>query len=242
MMKIAIHQPHCFPWLGYLHKLASVDHFVILDSTQFMKQEWQNRNYLIAGEEKLLLTLPVIKAPFDTRIMDKRIDYSHLWPNKMWHRLEGAYAKAPYWKTYRDRLKSLFFEKHERLVDFSGDMLRFLMAEFGIATPIVNASELGTFQSLKTDLVIDICRATSADVYLSGGGARDYLEVDKLMAARVTLEWQSFVHPVYPQCTSTAAEFVPNLCALDLLLNCGPQSAGLLTGSATATAKLEQVA
>ncbi len=241
-MKIAIHQPHCFPWLGYLHKLASVDRFVVLDSTQFMKQEWQNRNYLIAGDEKLLLTLPVTKAPFDTRIMDKQIDYSHLWPNKMWHRFEGAYAKAPYWKVHRDRLKDLFFAKHERLVDFSSAMLRFLTEQLSIETELVNASELGSFQSLKTDLVVDICRATAADVYLSGNGARDYLEVDRMMAAGITLEWQRFAHPVYPQATSSAAEFVPNLCALDLILNCGPDSAAYLSGKAVREAGLERVA
>jgi hypothetical protein len=174
--------------------------------------------------------------------MDKRIDFSHLWPNKMWQRFEGAYAKAPYWKTYRDRLRLLFFSKHERLVDFSSDMLRFLMEEFAIVTPLINASEFGSFQSLKTDLVIDICRAASADKYLSGQGARDYLETERMAAAGIEVVWQPFTHPVYPQHTSSSGAFVPNLCALDLLLNCGPESATVLTGTVGANLRFDDVA
>jgi len=41
----------------------------------------------------------------------------------------------------------------------------------------------------------------------------------------VTMLWQNFVHPVYPQLHGA---FVPYLSALDLILNCGDDSASIL--------------
>nr|MBI3612487.1 WbqC family protein [Nitrospirota bacterium] len=43
-MLVAIHQPQYLPWLGYLDKIDRADVFVILDTVQFKKNEWQNRN------------------------------------------------------------------------------------------------------------------------------------------------------------------------------------------------------
>ena len=38
-MILAIHQPHFLPWLGYLHRMAQVDAFVLLDHVQFERRE-----------------------------------------------------------------------------------------------------------------------------------------------------------------------------------------------------------
>ena len=43
-MKIAIHQPEHFPYLGFFQKMKYVDVFVILDDAQFSKGNWHNRN------------------------------------------------------------------------------------------------------------------------------------------------------------------------------------------------------
>jgi len=34
-MRVAIHQPHYLPWLGYLHRMAQADLFIVLDHVQF---------------------------------------------------------------------------------------------------------------------------------------------------------------------------------------------------------------
>ncbi|MBI4640810.1 MAG: WbqC family protein, partial [Candidatus Tectomicrobia bacterium] len=41
-MMIAIHQPQYLPWLGYFDKIDQADIFVILDTVQYTKNEWQN--------------------------------------------------------------------------------------------------------------------------------------------------------------------------------------------------------
>ena len=43
-MKIAIHQPEHFPYMGFFEKMDIADVFVILDDVQYKKNNWQNRN------------------------------------------------------------------------------------------------------------------------------------------------------------------------------------------------------
>ena len=44
----------------------------------------------------------------------------------------------------------------------------------------------------------------------------------------IAVEWQQYPHPVYPQLHGA---FVPNLSALDLLLNCGDEAPGVLAAT-----------
>src|SRR5512137_468969 len=43
-MIVAIHQPQYLPWLGYFDKMLKADVFCYLDTVQYKKNEWQNRN------------------------------------------------------------------------------------------------------------------------------------------------------------------------------------------------------
>ena len=58
-MRLAIHQPHYLPWLGYLAKWASADVFVFLDTVQYEKNGWQNRNRIKTRDGAHWLTVPV---------------------------------------------------------------------------------------------------------------------------------------------------------------------------------------
>ena len=66
-MKVAIHQPHYLPWLGYLAKWAAADLFVFLDTVQYEKNGWQNRNRIKTQAGATWLTVPV-HAPHGTPI------------------------------------------------------------------------------------------------------------------------------------------------------------------------------
>ena len=61
MKTCVIMQPTHLPWLGYFDLIKSADVFVFLDHVQFSKQSWQQRNYILTNNGKLMLTIPVIK-------------------------------------------------------------------------------------------------------------------------------------------------------------------------------------
>jgi hypothetical protein len=229
---VAIHQPHFLPWLGYLHRMAQVDLFVVLDHVQFERRNYQNRTSIRMNGEPRWLTVPVVQRSQKERILDKDIDNS-LDGSKSWgqtHRLtlQHAYGRAPFFGTYAASLQRLFETRWERLVDLNAASLELLRDAFGIRTRLVRSSELAV-EGAKADLILNLCKATGADTLLAGfGGSRGYLDVDAFARAGVRIAWHAFKHPTYNQVG--AQPFTPGISAIDMLLNCGPASRQLLLG------------
>ena len=122
----------------------------------------------------------------------------------------------------------MFQRPWTRLCDLDLHILDLARRWLSITTPVVLASSL-ELGGEKTDRIADLCRKVGARTYLSGaGGSTGYLDVAALGRSGITVEWQCFQHPVYPQ-RYPELGFVPSLCFLDLLFNCGPESCALLS-------------
>ena len=232
-MKVAIHQPHFLPWLGYLHRMAQVDAFVLLDHVQFERRNYQNRKMIRMDDEARWLTVPVVQRSQKERITDKeidnRLDGGKGWAPNHFATLRHAYRRAGFFGTYASAFRQLYDTRRERLVDLNQAGLDILREAFGITTPLVRSSELD-LSGVRSDLILDICRALGADTLLAGMGAsRVYLDVANFERAGVKIEYHEFRHPEYPQCGT--APFMHGLSAIDLLFNCGPQSRELLFGT-----------
>jgi WbqC-like protein family len=226
-MRVAAHQPHSYPWLGYLHKIASCDLFVVMDDLQFEAQNFQNRNRVKVNNGTAWLTVPLARGAQTDRICDKRIanqeNPKEHWQRRSWLTLTTHYGKSPHFGTYAKELEEVFARRWESLLEFDLHMMRLFMGWLGITTPVVLASSLG-LAGEKTARIVDMCKKVGADAYFSGkGGSTGYLDLGEFERSGVTLEWQSFEHPVYPQ-RYPSLGFVKNLAALDLFLNCGTES------------------
>ena len=232
--RVALHQPHYLPWLGLIDKIDRSDRFVVLDTVQFERRGWQNRNYVAGRDEPVLLTVPVNQGKRDDRILDKNIDNGQQWRTKHYKALsEHCYRRAPYWREYRDEIAHLYEREWDNLAKLATETIRMLMRCYGIDTPLVLASEIGDFPGRKSELLAQICAKAGADVMLSGDGAKDYLDVGTLRRYGIGVEWQDFRHPVYPQHTRGDAGFLPRLSAIDLLLNAGPDALHVLRRART---------
>src|SRR2546425_1627780 len=117
-MKIAIHQPHYLPWLGYFAKWAAADLFVFLDTVQYEKNGWQNRNRIKTRDGPRWLTAPV-RARLGTAIRDVMIDTTQPWRARHFRAIDNAYAKAPSWPHHRDELQSFYGREWDRLAPLS---------------------------------------------------------------------------------------------------------------------------
>lgn len=60
---IAIMQPYLFPYLGYFQLIRAVDEFWLLDTAQFIRRGWMNRNCLEVNGQRKLFTIPVERRP-----------------------------------------------------------------------------------------------------------------------------------------------------------------------------------
>ena len=229
-MKVAIHQPQYLPWLGYLDKLDSADVFIVLDTVQFKKQEWQNRNRIRTKDGWQWLTVPIVDR-FPERIDRVEINARTDWQRKHGQALRQHYGSAPHWAPVGPELTALFQERWARLCDLNLAVLDILCRQLGITTPRRLASTMEAREE-PTDRLVDLCRAVGGTVYLAGRGAvpkdKDevpYMDLGRFSQAGIQVQVQDYQHPTYPQ---RYTPFVSHLAVVDLLFNCGPESLTIL--------------
>jgi hypothetical protein len=217
-MIVAIHQPQYLPWVPYFDKADSCDLFVYLDNVQFQKNGLQNRNQIKSVTGATWLTVPVhatlSKTIAETSIADPR------WQKKHVRSIQTNYAKAPYIEWFNDQLKPLIERDWMLLADLNIAVTEWLFACMGINCKRIRASDLQVLGT-GSDLVTNICRTVGAKVYVSGQGARAYHDERKFQELGIELHYQQYRNQPYPQCYPKLG-FVPDLSALDLVLNAGP--------------------
>ena len=226
-MKVAIHQPHYLPWLGYFAKWAAADLFVFLDTVQYEKNGWQNRNRIKTREGPRWLTVPV-RAKLGTVIRDVPADPSQNWRARHLAAIENAYGGAMGWRRYRDDVQALYHREWDRLAPAAMASAAWLAGHLGVTTPTRLASEIDLPERARTDAtarLVGLCRAVGADTYLAGRDSALYMDIGQFEAAGIAVEIQQYEHPVY---TQEHGEFAPFLSTLDLLLNHGDEALGIL--------------
>jgi len=221
-MIVTIHQPEHLPWIGFFDKLRRADAMVLLDTTQFAKDDFQNRNRIKTEQGVAWLTVPVYKrGRSQQEILEVEICHDRKWPNRCWSLMEQGYRDAPHFALHRDFFRELYRTPWLRLVDLNVAIIRYLAEQLGTGARLILASELGIRERGATEVNHAIAEALGADVYLSGRQGLEYLDEKPFAESGIRVVYQDFQHPVYPQ---RWGEFAPNLSCVDLLFNCGAES------------------
>jgi WbqC-like protein family len=223
-MTVAIHQPQYLPWLPYFDKADQADVFVYLDTVQYQKNGVQNRNQILTAQGPRWLTVPV-RASIEWTIRETPIA-DRQWPKKHIRTIEQEYRRAPFAGWFDEALRVVLQNDWPSLAELNIGVVDWILEKLGIRCRRVRASELDV-AGTKDDLVIAICRAVGATEYLSGPGARAYQRPEKFAEHGIALRYQSYQNQCYPQCFP-AVDFAPDLSAIDLLLNAGPQARAIL--------------
>ena len=137
-MRVTIHQPQFLPWLGYLDKIDQADMFIALDSVQFKKNEWQNRNRIRTADGCQWVTVPVLHH-FGQLVNDVRINQAVAWRSQHLRAIEMHYARAPFRDRYLPELRSLYEASWERLHELNMAVIRWLRPR-GPARPLPDRS------------------------------------------------------------------------------------------------------
>lgn len=222
-MIVSMHQPAYLPWLGYFHKIAVSDVFVVFNTTQFEKGSFINRNRINGPNSPFWLSVNIKRdLPFGENLINRtKINNCVKWQWKHWKAICGSYAKTPYWSEYGPLLEPFYLSRRWELLDeLCLEMLHFFLDALNIKTKIIRSSILPSFDSKKSELVLDICKYLGATIYLSGTHGRGYLDKESFHAEQISVCYQNFKHPIYPQ----LYHFTPYMCILDLLLNNGRNS------------------
>ena len=225
LKRIAIIQSAYAPWRGFFDLIDRCDEYVILDTVQYAKRHWHNRNKVLTAGGPVWITIPVTtKSHFEQPIQDVRV--SEPWAEKHWRTIALNYRRAPHYAALAPRIKALFeaAAKEMYLTRINELFLREIATILRLKTAItrdVAYAPTGT----KTARLLDICLKAKATHYLSGPSARDYLNENAFLEAGIKVEWMHYpTYPAYPQLWGA---FEPAVSILDLLLNAGPDCTSL---------------
>lgn len=217
-MICTIHQPNFLPYLGFFHKFKKADIFVFYDTAQYSKNEYHNRNRIRIDGQATWLTIPTTvhlgQKINEAKLANKAFIEQHLLS------IKRSYNQAPFFKEIFSDLKEIYQNlKSDSLLELNSKLLLHIFNKFDQTKKIFLTSELPLdFSKKSTAALIDICQAIKADLYLSGAGAKVYLDEKIFSEANIKLEWQEFHHPVYNQ---GGQKFIPNLSIIDALFYLG---------------------
>jgi WbqC-like protein family len=216
---VAVHQPNFLPWLGFFHKLASCDVFVLLDSVQFSRGSRTNRVQVLAGDRPTWLTVPVRRPEHgEPRIADALIDDSRPWRRKALRTLEVSYGSLDGFEETYELATNALAEPSDRLARLNEGAIAHLSDALGLTRPrVVRASELDA-DGAGSELLARLVAAVGGTVYLSGAGADGYHDEQPFSDRGIEVRFQRFSHPTYAQ---RAPEPVHGLSIVDAMMSLG---------------------
>jgi len=204
---------------------------------QYQPKDWNNRNRIKTIDRPIWLTIPVLRKGYlEKKVCDMAINNDMPWARKHWKSLRTNYAKAPYFRKYADFFEGTYNHQWETLVELNEYMLRWFLDTLGIKTAVESAED-HDFQGHKGDLILDMCHKLGAEVYIFGAQGKDYTDEVAFREAGITLIFQDYSHPVYPQ---LHGNFQSHLSIIDLLFNCGDDSLDILMSGNLDHKSLEQ--
>jgi hypothetical protein len=139
-MRIGISQPTFIPWYGYFGLLDYVDEFIFLTDVQFEARSWQQRNYIKFNDEKIFLTVPVLKKKKNhQKIYEVKINKEDNYIQKFIKTIEQSYRKSPYYSSYSKDIFNIISSNTDNLVDLNMNLIKYFCNILNINTKITNS-------------------------------------------------------------------------------------------------------
>lgn len=226
-MKISIHQPSYFPWLGLLDKIAKSNLYILLDDVQLTDSACQHRNIFLTNNGKTkYLTIGIHKRGYLKKTIKDICLTGEEWQKKHRDFLKNNYGKHPFFNEIFESIEYIFSKKYKFLIDVLVDSMLTSFRLFDIKPNLRLQSETEhDRQAKKSDLVLSLLMSVNAVTYISGTGAREYLNFQDFEKNNINVIFNKFEHPLYTQTHVSSGPFIEGLSCLDMLFNLGCREA-----------------
>ena len=220
--RIAIVQSNYIPWKGYFDIIGTVDEFILLDNVSYTERDWRNRNLIKTNSGLRWLSVPV-RHNRPSRISEVTVATDQGdWIRKHLGSISHSYADAPKAREVLKWLTSVYGAAGvaSRLSDLNRLLLEEVCTYLGIKTRICWSTDYLTCEAMdemeRTQRLVELCKRSGADIYVSGPAAKAYMEVHRFEDEGIRVEWMDYEgYPPYPQ---LHGEFTHNVSIVDLLV------------------------
>ncbi len=212
-------QPYFFPYLGYYALIKHSDHFIIIDTPQFIRHGWIERNRILKPKDGWqYIKVPLEKHSRDTAIKDIKIKNTQNWKKKIFAQLTHYKKKAPFYDNVIDLLKDIFSLDTDSIVELDKYALIKTCEYLGINTPISVFSEM----DLKIDepnapdeWALNISLAMKADKYINPPGGKEFFDKSKYDKNGIELD---FFHLNLDKYNQKRENFESGLSIIDVMM------------------------
>jgi hypothetical protein len=204
-MRVGIMQPYFFPYIGYFSLIKHTDRFILLDTVQFIRHGWIERNRILKPDNNWqYLQVPLIKNKGrDTLIKDIIINNNENWQKKISAQLQHYKKKAPYYFKVISLIENIFSEKYDDIVSLNKSTLEKTLDYLGINSKLDVFSKM----DLKIEPVnasdewaLNICKAIDGvKEYWNPPGGISFFDKSKYNKNNITLKFQSVKITPYSQ-------------------------------------------
>jgi hypothetical protein len=208
-----------FPWVGMLEQIRLADTYVHYDDVQLSHGSFTNRVEIKTHQGLRWLTIPLAESRFGETIAEARVSRRIDWRRRHLALLAQEYARAPHVGEMLAMVREVYAIESDQLADYVIASMEALCRYFdlpaGLGAP--RSSALG-IPGKGTERVLAVVQAMGGTRYVTGHGARSYLDHEAFDAAGVAVEYLDYRKVPHPQ---LHGEFTPFVSALDLVANMG---------------------
>jgi len=219
-MKVAIMQPYFFPYIGYFSLIKNTDSFILLDTVQFIRHGWIERNRVLKQNEGwLYIKVPLLKKHRKDLIMDVCIDNNQEWKKKIIAQLEIYKKTAPNYYKIISMLNQIFEKDYHNIVELNAEILKAISNYLNIKSEIKVFSKM----NLKIDKTnepdewaLNICKSLgNVTEYWNPIGGQIFFDKKKYDKENINLKFQIVSLKPYNQ---KRQNFEAGLSIIDVLM------------------------
>ena len=221
-MRVVISQSMFFPWVGLLDQMRLADVFVHYDDVQFSKGSFTNRVQLKTENGIKWLTVPLSNFKFGQLIKDVRINTISEWRERHLSLIENQLLRhVPFSEDVHSIIDNIYNRDWSRISDLARSTMMAMADYFGFLdnTKFLDSEDIG-IKGRGSERVLEIVKALGGDEYITGHGARNYLDHEAFEREGIRVSYMRYDYAPWPQ---LHGPFTPYVTALDLVANCGKE-------------------
>lgn len=219
MKRVVISQPMFFPWVGMFEQTRLADVYVHYDDVQFSKGSFTNRVQLKTARGSEWLSVPLRDLRLGQKIREVAVDDRQDWRGRHLQMLADAFATAPFRDEMLALAKAVYARPAATISEVAIASMEAVWDYFPAARPreALWSSALG-IGGQSSRRVLDVVKHVGGTHYITGHGARQYLDHALFESEGVRVEYINYQKLAYPQ---LHGEFTPYVSVLDLIANVG---------------------